>query len=38
VLAFFSDRVIQPDSRIAEAMVGVGLQLGRVPSRNISCR
>ena len=33
VLEFFSDRVIQPDSRIAEAMVGVGLQLGRVIER-----
>ena len=33
VLEFFSDRVIQPDSRIADAMVGVGLQLGRVIER-----
>ncbi len=33
VLEFFSDRVIPPDSRIAEAMVGVGLQLGRVIER-----
>ena len=33
VLEFFSDRVIQPDGRIADAMVGVGLQLGRVIER-----
>ena len=33
VLEFFSDRVIQPDSWIADAMVGVGLQLARVIER-----
>jgi PAS domain S-box-containing protein len=33
VLEFFSDRVIQPDGRIADAMAGVGLQLGRVIER-----
>jgi len=33
VLEFFSDQVIQPDSRIADALVGVGLQLGRVIER-----
>ena len=30
VLEFFSDRVIQPDEGITDAMVGVGTQLGRV--------
>ena len=34
VLEFFSDRVIEPGSQIAAAMVGVGLQLGRVIERN----
>ncbi len=33
VLEFFSDRVIQPDARITDAMAGVGMQLGRVLER-----
>ena len=33
VLEFFSDQVIQPDARITDAMVGVGMQLGRVLER-----
>ena len=33
VLEFFSDRVIRPNGKIADAMVGVGLQLGRVIER-----
>jgi signal transduction histidine kinase len=33
VLEFFSDRVIQPDARMTDAMVGLGLQLGRVIER-----
>jgi signal transduction histidine kinase len=33
VLEFFSDRDIQPDGRITDAMVGVGMQLGRVIER-----
>ena len=33
VLEFFSDRVHQPNNRIADAMAGVGLQLGRVIER-----
>ena len=33
VLEFFSDRVIQPDERITDAMVSVGMQLGRVIER-----
>jgi PAS domain S-box-containing protein len=33
VLEFFSDRVIQPNSRIADTMVSVGLQVGRVIER-----
>jgi len=33
VLEFFSDRVIQPDGRITDAMVSVGMQLGRVIER-----
>ena len=33
VLEFFSDRVIQPNRQLGVAMVGVGLQLGRVIER-----
>ncbi len=33
VLEFFSDRIIQPDRRIIDTMVDVGLQLGRVLER-----
>ncbi len=33
VLEFFSDRVVDPDERIVDAMVGVGIQLGRVIER-----
>jgi signal transduction histidine kinase len=33
VMEFFSDRVIQPNGRVIDAMVGVGMQLGRVIER-----
>ncbi len=33
VLEFFSDRVIQPDGRITDAMAGIGMQLGRIVER-----
>ena len=33
VLEFFSDQVIQPNEQLTDAMVGVGLQLGRVIER-----
>jgi signal transduction histidine kinase len=33
VLEFFSDQVFQPNGRIADAMLGVGFQLGRVIER-----
>ena len=33
VLEFFSDRVIQPDERMTDAMAGIGMQLGRVIER-----
>jgi signal transduction histidine kinase/PAS domain-containing protein len=33
VLEFFSNHVIRPNGRIADAMLGVGLQLGRVIER-----
>lgn len=33
VLEFFADRAIRPDRRIADAIAGVGIQLGRVLER-----